>query len=427
MEKLRINTERLFLRSPNINVCFRIKIDRELNPEDLSAAINIVCKRHPLLTSSILKENNEAWFVPNLKPIKAEYFRREEMPDWKIWYTREDNKPFDFANESPVRFSAIAGDDQTEIIILGHHIIGDGIAYFNLAKDLLSALDNNLAEDPQIPPANDTFIKGNKLSFLSRIYAGRLNKEWRKNKKHFSEDDYLAFFRDYRNSFIPQVYLSSVNEDNLKRLTAVCRQNKLTVNELITSAFASAFSPDKEVRIGVAASTRGELITDPQFCMGNYVTGISVKANCISTNDFILNTKNLAKTIRGQLTDVKKRHAVVNFLKLFDGDLIESIMFASYGNFPLPISQKIGIMIAEGMKERGLGISNLGRHEINNYKNFSLSDMEFIGPAFPANIISVSVITVNNKLNICLRYNDVDINSEDVERNCNKAIKLMLG
>jgi NRPS condensation-like uncharacterized protein len=426
MEKIKIATERLFLRSPNINVCFRIIIEGDFEKKDFSPAIDNVCKRHPLLKCSVEIDNNhDAWLVLKVNQVKAEYYKHEEMQDWKNWYKKTDDIPFDFIHGPLVKICVITGNNRTEIIILGHHIIGDGIGYLNLAKDILLALDNRLETSPQIPPDNNKFIKGKRLGLLSGLFVKKLNKAWRKNKTHFSENDYIDFFKDYRNRFIPRIYTDSINENDLKKLTAICKLNKLTVNELITSAFAVAFAADKEARIGVAASTRNELTTQPYYCMGNYVTGISIKVKCVPGNNFMSNVKHIIKMLREELTDVKKRHAIVNFLSGFDNDLIESIMFASYGNYQLPIPEKIGTIIAEGLDGRGLGMSNLGRHEMNNYNKFRLLDLQFIGPAFPANIISVSIITVNNKLNICLRYNETEIETDAVIMIYKKAMELI--
>ena len=426
MEKIKIATERLFLRSPNINVCFRITIDGDFDTNDFSQAMDDVCKRHPLLKCSIEIDNDHtAWFVPNANPVEVAYYNHEEMPDWKTWHQKADDTPFDFTHGPLVKICVIMGINQTEIIILGHHIIGDGMGYLNLAKDMLSALDGKLETIPQIPPANNTFIKGKRIGLLSGLYAKKLNKAWRKNRARFSTNDYLEFFRDYRNRCIPQIYMDSINEDDLKKLTALCKSNKVTVNELLTSAFAAAFAAGREARIGVAASTRGELTTKPYYCMGNYVTGISIKAHCVTGNDFMSSVQNIAKMLRAALTDARKRHAVVNFLGEFDNDLLESIMFASYGNYQLPIPKKIGALIAEGLDGRGLGMSNLGRHEMNNYHKFRLLDLQFIGPAFPANMLSVSIITVNNRLAICLRYNEPEMETNAVITLYKKAMELL--
>ena len=426
MEKIKIATERIFLRSPNINVCFIIKIDRNFEQKDFSLAIDAVCKKHPLLQCSIEVDHaHNAWFVPGAKPIEVEYYTHEEMPDWKQWYKKTDNIPFDFAEGPLLKMCMVMGNNHTEIVILGHHIIGDGTGYLNLVKDILSALDSKIETSPQIPPANNKFTKGKNIGLLPGLYAKILNNAWRKNKTHFSNNEYHKFFRDYRARFAPSIYMDSISEDKLKQLIELCKANNLTVNELLTSAFAAALAAGRKLRIGVVASTRGELTTKPYHCMGNYLTGIAVKVNCAPENDFMSNVKRIKKELRKKLTDAQTRHAVVNFLGEFDHDFMESIMFASYGNYQLPISKKIGTIIEEGLDGKGLGISNLGRHEINNYNKFRLLDLQFIGPIFPANLLSVCVITVNNRLNICLGYNETEIETNTIIMIYKKAMGLL--
>jgi hypothetical protein len=159
--------------------------------------------------------------------------------------------------------------------------------------------------------------------------------------------------------------------------------------------------------------------------MGNYVTGIALKVNYKPKNGFISNAENIASTMRKKLTTPRSRHLAVNFLSEFDGDLIESIMYASYGKCELPVSKLIGKLIGEGTDNKRLGMSNLGKYEFNNYETLQFLDIQFIGPTFPANLLSVNIITANNKLNFCLRYNENEIGSEIVEKIYEKAMELM--
>jgi NRPS condensation-like uncharacterized protein len=429
MEKLRIFSERLFLRSPNINVCFRIKISGNIETREFETAINHVCKRHPLLNCSIEIDNeHNAWFVQNTTPIGIEYYNSQEMPDWQDWHRKQDAIPFDFLHGPLLKICVISNENQMEIIIFGHHIIGDGIGYLNLSKDILLALDNKLDITPQIPSLNNKFKEGGKLGVLLKLYATHLNKVWRKNRISFSENDYCMFLKQYHTRLIPGRYINSINESNLNKLIEKCKINNVTVNELISAAFSIAMIelsgnyPNKEIRLGIVANTRNELVTNPCNCMGNYVTGISTNVNYITKKGFMSNVMNIAVILRKQLTNIKNRHLVVNFLSEVDTDLVESIMFASYGNYQLPTSRKLGKLLGEGSDKKGLGVSNLGRHEFNNYDTFRLLDMQFIGPAFPANLLSVSIITVNNKLNISIGYNEADITTDIVKQIYEKTI-----
>jgi NRPS condensation-like uncharacterized protein len=100
-------------------------------------------------------------------------------------------------------------------------------------------------------------------------------------------------------------------------------------------------------------------------------------------------------------------------------------MFAAYGNFEHPVSEKLAELIGEQSENKGLGISNLGRHDFTNYDNIKVVDIQFIGPAFPANLLTVGIITINNKLNLCLRYNEGEIKTDTIKTIYKKAIELL--
>ena len=430
MDKYPIFSERLHLRSPSINVCFRAVIEEILDKNKIEKALEAVSVRHPLLNSSVEFDNdNNAWLVPQNSKIGTEYYTSNEM-DWQTWFKKTDNIPFNFTKNPLVKFCTIIGEN-TEIIVLGHHIIGDGIAYLNLVKDILLALDNKLDLTPQIPPfepADKYFKETVLLDSGVHSFAYSLNEEWKQNRVRFSERDYEDFFEIYRKKYIPNFYISSIEEDDLQKLLEKAKSNGFTVNEIITSAFSIALMEKlnkNEIRLGVAANIRNELASEPINCMGNFVTGISTRAFYEPANDFTSNAIGIRTALNDQLKNIKNRHLVIHFLNEFDKDFIESIMFAAYGNFQNDLSKKLAELIGEKLEDKGLGISNLGRHDFSKLENVKIIDLQFIGPAFPANLLTVGVITVNNKLNLCLRYNEREIEKDTIEIICENAIGLL--
>jgi NRPS condensation-like uncharacterized protein len=376
-----------------------------------------------------IDNGNNAWFVKNDGSIAIEYFESSEL-DWQTWYKRVDNVPFNFLKGPLVKFCVIVGKN-TEIIVLGHHIIGDGIGYLNLVKDVLLALDNKIDITPQIPPTeqkNRYFKETILLEQSAKDYAQWLNGEWRKSRVSFSETDYQASFEQYRKKYVPNFYMASLDRDDTKGLLEKGKTDGLTVNEIIASGFSAAFMESlnkEEIRLGVAANIRNELISEPNSCMGNYVTGISAKVGYRPENGFMANAKITAAILNEQLSNPKNRHLVVHFLNEFDKDLIESTMFAAYGDFDHPVAKKLAELTGEQLENKGLGISNLGRHDFNNYENIRVVDTQFIGPAFPANLLTVGLITVNDRLNFCLRYNESEIKIDTIKEIYNKAIDLI--
>ena len=268
MEKIQILSERLYLRSPSINVCFRVVIEGIFDKNSIEKAIEAVCIRHPLLNSSVeIDKDNKAWLVPHNNIIGFEYYKSNEM-DWQEWYQKTDNITFNFSQNPLVKFCIIAGEN-TEIIVLGHHIIGDGIGYLNLVKDVLLALDNRLVTTPQVPPyePSDKYFKETVLlEHGVYLFAKSLNEEWKQNPVRFSEKDYLEFFYSYRKKYVPNLYLAYVEGDNFQKLLEKAKTYGFTVNEFITSAFSIAAMETlnkNEIRLGVAASIRKELVSEP--------------------------------------------------------------------------------------------------------------------------------------------------------------------
>ncbi|MHB9295551.1 hypothetical protein PilKf_01297 [Pillotina sp. SPG140] len=434
MNKLPLLNERWHLGSPNINVCFRIIIEGKFNEKDFETAITDLCKRHQVLQYTIEKDNkNNTWFVPDTGYVGIELYNSKEMPNWQNWYKKIDDIPFDFQHGPLVKICIIFDNNKTEIIILGHHVIGDGIAYLNLSKDILLALDNKIDVNPQIPPMKSRLKKKTNVGILTRLYARKLNKEWRKNRIVFSKHDYHTFFEQYRKKYIPRIYLESIEEADLNTIIQKCKNHGLTVNELITAAFALAMVElsghyhNGEIRLGVAVNIRNELVEEPHNCMGNYVSGIMATLHYTSKKPFILEAQDIATILRKQLKVSKNRYLALNFFNSIDNDLLESAMFATYGNYQIPVSRKLGEIIGERTTNKGMGISNLGKHEFNTFTNLKVVDIQFIGPAFPANLLSVGIITVNNKLNICLRYNETEIETDSIKKIYEKAIRLLCG
>jgi len=427
MLKLPVCNERLFLRSPSIYVCFRTVVEGIVTKTKIEQTLKIIYKRHPLIRCRIeIDDDGGAWFIQDGNPIDVEYYT-SALTNWLEWYKRAENTPFDISRGPLAKICAIVDGDTTEICILGHHVIGDGIGWLNFTKDLLLALDKNLDEAPQIPPTDsgDKYFKETiLLDEPTKSFACWLNGEWRKNCVRLSEGDYVSFFRRYHEELKPNLHMGSIEESDFVKITQKCRENDLSVNEIIATAFTAALT-DRETRLGVAANIRNELISEPSHCMGNYVSGVSASVRYEPENTFLENARRIANALRAHLTNLKTRHMAVHFLNEFDGDFLESVVYAAYGGFELPFSKQLGELIGERPDNKGIGVSNLGKNDLTGYGKIKILDMQFIGPAFPANLLTVGAITAGSRLNLCLRYNESEISSDEIRTVYGKAIELL--
>ncbi len=429
MEKIIMGNERIHFRSPNINVCYLVSIKGDFSDSQFEKAVEAVSKRHNMLTCVLeTDERNNIWYLFGKSKPSLEIYNDSKITDWIKWYEKTDNHPFDFDSGPLVKFCIVKKEDVTDVIILGHHIIGDGIGYLNLLRDFLLALDARLDTAPLKPVADNYLETKSGLGLISSFFARGLNKSWRKSSKHFTHQEYVNLFNRYRQIHVPSMHISELNESELERLIAKCKESGVTVNETISTAFIKALQQidskysNKELRFGVAANIRSEMKVPVVEGMCNYTTGISIKIGYDNCKGFTENVKIMAQKLRAKLKNPKYRYEVVHFLNILDKDFIESAFFAAYDGFNNPSSKKLAKVLGETTDEKGIGISNLGLQDIGHFNTFEVTNVLFIPPAFPANVINIGVITIKSRLNLCLRYSKPEISDSFVEKLCNAAL-----
>jgi len=375
-----------------------VRIDFDFSNADFENAISAVEHRHPIL-KYVIKTNADGQKYYEANGGVSIRFYAESETNWQKWYTETDNIPFVFESESLAKIAVIRGDGYSDIVFLGHHILGDGMGYLNLVRDFLCALDGKIDNEVLEIPQNN-HLKKKSGGLLLKLFAGSLNKQWSKNKKIFSDAEYVEFFKKYRQQNPAGIYLAETEKDFLPKLKEDCKARGITVNEAILKAFVRSIQLQNKVdqiRVGCAASIRNEFEIPTPNHMGNYVTGISID---------VKNADSVPLKLREKFNNPKKRYLIVHFLDRMEKSLVESVMYAGYGDYENPVSKKLAEQLHE-QHGKSFGISNLGVQDFDNY-SFNVSDVWFVNPAFPQNFLTIGLITVDGIMKFCLRYYGMD-------------------
>ncbi len=422
-----MGNERLHYRSPNINVCLKVKVKGNFKDEQFKNAITDICKKHPILTCVLqTDEKNNVWYIPNKVKPSIEIY---ENIEWQQWYQKEDEKPFDFINGPLAKFCVVRNVESINIVIIGHHIIGDGIGFLNLMRDFLLALDGKVTAIEYI--ANNALKDKSRLGFLASAFTKKLNKCWQNTSKRFTEQEYIDFFYTYRKSNKAYMFLETLDNGQLSKLISKCKEIGITVNEAISVAFVKAllesehYKNDK-IKLGIAANIRGEMVTPTSHTMGNYTTGISVLVSFDDNKSFAENSRAIKKMLVKKLNIPKNRYQVIHFLNELNKSFLDAVPFAAYGKFNNPNAKKLAKILGETADNKGMGISNLGIQSLGEFNSFAVDSVLFIPPAFPANLINIGVITENNQLHFCIRYSETDISDVEVKKIVAEAKKLLI-
>jgi NRPS condensation-like uncharacterized protein len=119
------------------------QVSGNLQPTALIQALDRLQKRHPLLRVRItFDQNKKPWFVEQQAAIPCRIMIRQGDQHWQEVAARELQQPFTCSDAPLIRVVLLHSSQISELVVVCHHAIADGLAAINLIEELLSLLGN---------------------------------------------------------------------------------------------------------------------------------------------------------------------------------------------------------------------------------------------------------------------------------------------
>jgi hypothetical protein len=304
-------------------------------------AVSKVRQRHPHLRSRIVDdEKGNPWLTSEgAGEIPVETMQREPDDHWIRVVQEQCQVPFDFAVRPPVRFFLLQAPAASDLVILCHHIICDGLSLAYLARDLMVHLGDpdqevELLPDP-VPIDGENLPHGISLNPVARFLINRMNRKWRDEKVIFDQEDYLNLTAAYWKRYQHQVLSVELSEAQTSALVERCRAEEVTVNSALTAAFVGAQTivlGDRPFHSGilVAASLRDRLPQPAGEVMGFYAGAVQPKFGYDGSRGFWDNARQLHRKLRSLYTDKALFREALGWSHV-DPTMLEAIIFKEEG------------------------------------------------------------------------------------------------
>ncbi|NJM69853.1 MAG: hypothetical protein HC862_06300 [Scytonema sp. RU_4_4] len=147
-----------------IHFALTARIKGRFTVDRLQQALNLVQQRHPLLRVCILLDEAERpWFVEDSTSIPLRVVQRQSEQCWQREVEQEIVTSFDWSKAPLVRVVLVHSDvELSELIVVCHHAIADGISGTYLIRDILQAITTPAAfgQSLSVPPSLEDLIVG---------------------------------------------------------------------------------------------------------------------------------------------------------------------------------------------------------------------------------------------------------------------------
>ena len=452
--------ERFFTRSPFSIVTMVARIKGNISESMLRNAVSKVRQRHPNLRVRIKEDHDHApWFTSEgEKDIPIEIVPRESDDHW-IKVVQESCKiPFEFDAQPAIRFILVQSPSTSELIILCHHIICDGLSLAYLARDLMVHLGDPTREVEVLPDPLpiDLYNIPNDVSVnaIVKFFINRINKKWEEEEILFDQEDYRNLNEAYWMNYQHHLLSVELSEAQTSALVDRCRKEEVTVNSALTTAFVGAQSILQDEKtfhssLGVAGSLRDRLQRPVGDVMGFFAGVVTLKYNYNRNIGFWENTRRFHKKVK-PLFNNKNLFKDPQTWCYLEPSILESINFKKLGGLvPQHFSryQKISdfskrddVVLSILRRDKmdsldkvfmGTAITNLTRMDFpRKYGALELDRLIMKpGGGFPLASVNfvLGAVTCAGKLSLVIEYVENNIDIGTMEKIKEKAMETLLG
>jgi hypothetical protein len=271
------------MRAP-CNVGLVARIDAPVDRERFAGAMTWLPRRYPLLTATIEVSGGEPRFVEREGgKIAFDWRPRASADAWRGVGAKELGTGF---GDGPLmRFTVLAGEQATDILMSISHILCDGLSMAQVMSDLLRVID-----DPSLP-AVPVVDRGT----IDDRTPAAIRERWLPFARHVLEQVTQAPHDSARNARLAAGYRGRTNFDwvtltlepeQTERLRKVSRDHGTTVQGALTAALSLAVGERAErqgrKKIAVHSPINLRKHMDPQVVdeIGNFAAGTTTWVPC---------------------------------------------------------------------------------------------------------------------------------------------------
>jgi NRPS condensation-like uncharacterized protein len=451
--------ERFFARSPFAIVTMVLRIKGHVSEEMLRRAVTKVQQRHALLRVRIETDADHAsWFRSNgVQEIPIGIVPRKSEDGWIEIHAQASRVPFEFETHPAIRFVLVQAPDRSELIILCHHIICDGMSLAYLARDLMVHLGEPAREVeafPAPPPIDlDNLPRDVSQPGLVKLLIGRMNRKWAQEAVFFDQEDYEILTKTYWDHYHHDLLSIELSEAETSALVARCKKEEVTVNTALTAAFSGAQSlvqgeKPYHAKTVIAADLRERLPRSPGEGMGMYAGGVELKLRCDHRRGFWENAHQFHKRIQPTFTNKNLFSAILNWLYL-DPTISEAMSFKKLGGL-VPsnsaryeklsaFSERQDVVLRLLQRDKletleakywGTAVTNLGRLEFPRTYGALELDRLIMQPGGGIPLANVNLVlgavTCSGKLSLVVEYAEEAVDTATMEKIKDKAMEFLL-
>lgn len=410
-----------FFFAPAPFVSLKVTVRQPVDDRRMEQAVRAVEKAHPIINNVVVRRDGKLYFEHKGHQVKLFVHNVQQTESWEEVLVREVCKTVNIEEEPGVFVHVVDNNHSFDVIVISHHIYGDGVSLKQLLSDLLYCYATGKTVAVREPmtglskyhmPGDYHVAKDRKEKFYNLIDL------WATRNKVFTFEEFAQLNAVHHQTVGYGMEYVTVTGEQLRRLKGTCKEHNVTMNSAITTAILAEVQGPQGAQAIVAANTRPLFGMDSCVGFANFASALNAYFVYDERYDFWEN----ARAVDSVLADIKQNKAqlletLYAFLSLNE-DIFAASYLAKYGMYmDMEILMAMMDALNVGNTADAFSVSNLGLADFEcASENFQITDCCFIPNMDLGTDYKFGVISIENCLSIVLSYSSKKINEQQACR-----------
>lgn len=384
-----IITERPNLFEPNDYITVSVKIIGTICPDKLTVAIKEAYKANETTMSKIMLHKNKAYYEKiYLSGCKIEITEKNLLEIIKI----NEKIPFALDKGELIRTFIIPNKNNTEIIIMAHHLAGDGKSIIYFIKDIMNALSGAPLIYKSLTPLTKQELQQTSLTIPAKLYIHYCKRKWKDYS--FTWQDYYHLHNKYWETTHSDIKYITLSIKETQQILEEAKHIGCSVNSYIITKFLERYQ--HKCRVGIPISIR----KPGNESLSNLTSGIILKYKFHAKKSFAKNAIQIDKKIKKLLQ--KNTMFVLKLLLELPATLIDAVLLNTYQQYSHHLAKETAKIMGYSKNTKSdLGISNLTMIDIPSvYGNYRIANIIFVPPAISYSHHVFGISTMDGQMTI---------------------------
>lgn len=397
-----------FFHMPSAYITLKVTVEGRYNHKKMEQAVRALEEAHPLLHHIVGKSGRKMWFEDAGKHVALKEFDELQNLTWEAAVRKMIYKPVNLLETPGVMVGVVIRADRFYLLLVCHHMYGDGSSVKLLMKDLLSSYctGNAPAKKEAYPELSEKDLPQEyRIPEEVRERLLALSNKCEEKQVEFSWEDYKKMIETHNASTGYGLICRNIKRPMFLKLREKCKEHGVTVTAAVCTAIAGAMLQGDSIEAIISADTRA-YFEKADAALANYASCIKPLLHYDHTLDFWENVEITGRCIKEKIKNTGAMMETLHTFMLLSADAFGAAYYARYGLF-----RDIEVL---GMMRSALSLSyGAENFELSNLRDISFEDVAgdmvvrdayIIPNLMPACNHTFGVISSNDLLTISLGY-----------------------